>query len=232
MVKQEDEKLRELVAVLIGKLDVALPDMVGSQTPQSLRAGQQTYFGPALTDEIEAIRELLGLSNPAAHPKDFYPDTYCRNCDGTGRVPAGEGEMCGHARMNMKRWVTGVHDRGAALSWLESRGLTLEEQEAYLAAVPRALGPVGTTVQKVILRDGTRTTKEYPWHVGPDEDLPFFETEKRHPGLESDAELWMDYCRECKGTGGLGRSPQDLPAEHPWWKEIADEEDERNQHVQ
>lgn len=226
---QDDEKLRKLAAVLIGKLDVALPDMVGAQATQSLRAGQQTYFGPVITEEIEAIRELLGLPSPAAHPRDFYPDTYCRTCDGTGRVPAGEGEMCSLARMNPDFWVVGVKDRNGALEWLAGRGLSKNAAEAYLAEIPRLAGPVGTKTQKVIERGGVRTTKEFPWHVSRDEDLPFFETEERHPGLSNDAELWKDYCRECKGTGGLGRTPNDLPRDHPWFEEARRAEREKKE---
>jgi hypothetical protein len=97
----EDDQLRELVTTLIKKLDVALPEIGGFVSFVSVRSGGATqYHGPQFDGEMEALRELLGLEKPAAHPREFYPPDYCKPCDGTGQVPGGTGVASQMHRMN------------------------------------------------------------------------------------------------------------------------------------
>lgn len=204
--EDETQRLVKLATTLIGKLDVALPQIAGAQALQALRSGgRSSYDGPVLTDEIEAIRELLGLENPAAHPREFYPPDYCKHCDGTGYVPGGEGIMTNMTKMNMERWAIAVRDEEQALKWLLGRGLLAHEARELLSSLPTRVDVVGMR-DTTVIEDGSRRTEKMGWHVHKDEDLSFFGIEMRRPGWDHPerSKLWRDICPECRGTGGRG----------------------------
>lgn len=123
----DETQLRELVTVLIKKLDVALPEINGFVSSVSLRAGARTslYHGPQFDGEMDAIRELLGLENPAAHPREFYPPDYCTPCDGTGKVPGGTGVATQFHRMNPDMDPKGFDDICSTCRGSGGRGLPI-----------------------------------------------------------------------------------------------------------
>lgn len=93
-------ELRRLATRLVRKLDVALPQIQGMVAYTSMRAGSSKYDGPSLGEEVEEIRDALGLPTPAAEPHEFYPEGYCETCRGSGEVPGGEGIRTHLHRMN------------------------------------------------------------------------------------------------------------------------------------
>ena len=122
----DETQLRELVTVLIKKLDVALPEINEFVGFVSLRSGGSSqYHGPQFDGEMDAIRELLGLENPAAHPREFYPPDYCKPCDGTGKVPGGTGVASQMQRMNPDMPLEHADDICSTCRGIGGRGLPI-----------------------------------------------------------------------------------------------------------
>ncbi len=196
----EDEdlgNLRTLTTLLIKKLDVSIPEINGFVALSTLRSGSE-YHGPNFGNEMETIRKILKLDNPAAHPREFYPEGYCKPCDGSGEVPGGEGIASSVTRMNMNRYVVAVKDEERAKAWLLNIRAVTNATEAIelLSNLPLDIEYIGRRVAGV--DDVTVSPKK-------DADLSMFEIEVRRPDWDRPLERKMkDVCRECRGTGGRG----------------------------
>lgn len=205
----EHERVRKFATDLVRKLDVALPQLDGVVAFTSLRAGTPAYEGPSLEEEIEGLRALLGLPKPAAEPHEFYPEGYCETCKGSGEVPGGEGIRDRFTRMNMRRHVVAVKDRGRAVAWLLKVGAAESEEEAsaMLDKLPLDLEHIGRREVDAIYPDGTtrREIAVAPTGEIPDAEL-MFEIEERRLDADRPPERRVrDICPDCRGTGGIGR---------------------------
>lgn len=206
---RELQQFRELVTTLVRKLDVALPEVEASMTLNMLRTGAR-YDGPKLGPEIEALRALLKLPKPAAEPHEFYEPGYCQRCKGSGYVRGGDGILTRLSKMAMSRVATFVLDEEAAHRWLRQRGLTPEESLKFLQELPRQVDRVGPCEWEVRLRDGSKGTRTGECDVDEDEDLSFFNIERRPSywnkteHLRTTNRYCMDVCPDCEGTGGRG----------------------------
>lgn len=207
--------LRTLATVLIKKLDVALPQLDGIVGFNALRTGSNPYDGPNLEPEIEALREVLGLPKPAARPQEFFAPDYCKTCEGTGKVPGGDGIRDDFTRRNMRRLVTAVKDHERAVAWLlEIHGAEgRDEAEAKLSDLPLDIEHVGQRMGTVIPREGPSRRELVPAQTLPDADLSMFEIDVRRCDWDRPPEdRWKDICPECRGTGNRG-----LPVAHVGW---------------
>jgi len=207
--------LRTLTTILLKKLDVALPVLDGVIGFQSLRSGVQAYHGPALNEEMEALRALLNLPKPAAHPREFYPEGYCKTCDGEGKVPGGEGLPDRTTKMNMQRFVTAVKDEDAARKLLLARNES--DVDGLLSNLPFNLERVGSRGVPSVnaqTREQSTVTLENP--PSKDADLSMFEIEIRRWDWDRPSEKrWKDICADCKGDGGRGLPKFDYPDDEP-----------------
>ena len=170
----------------------------------------------------------MGLPTPAATPQEFYPEGYCKTCEGSGKVNGGEGIPDSHTLMNMRRYVTKVLDRGKANEWICSLLQWVKDEDkraqtrALLDNLPLEIGSQdpGQTegkpkVFRLLDRDkgfkpriAIKFEGEEDWsHYGRGTAaLPAcFETELRRCDWDQPADKrWKDICLSCEGSGGRG----------------------------
>lgn len=181
---------------LVKKLDVILPKVNSIIGFQALRASRQVYDGPDPTLNIEAIRALLDLPSPAAKERDFWPDDFCKTCDGSGKVLPQTGILPQHAQLQLELCVRSVPDRERAYRFLRSLKANYKASEARAILDRMEDGipfPVeATSRQDSVVQGWTEIGAEFLYIRRP---------------------VWpcYDICSECKGTGNRG-----LPEGYPF----------------
>lgn len=184
---------RKLALELIGRLDVMMPKVEGVIGFQSLRAGgAQVYDGPDPYPWIEKLREHCRLTDQGpATERDFWPEDYCKTCDGSGMVMPQEGTLPQGASLQL--CIRAVPDRAAAYRLLRALDPKLPATEAWaiLDKMPEEPMPV--------LSKGNGKD----WHEAP----------VVHAWTELGAEfayvrsiVWpcYDICPDCNGTANRG----------------------------
>ena len=203
-----EEASRELVRVL----DVVLPKVNGVVLLQSLRQGSAAYDGPDPSLAVERVREILGLPNPAAVERDFWPEGYCRTCDGTGEVVAGTGEMPFREGHFLDLYLTSVPD--------DERAVEILRQP--VGGVGAGRPPPPTSARRIV-----ESLKAAPFLLRRGAEVnPRFQAWTRDFKALGARFLWRrsvvhsmyDVCPDCEGTANRGlekQMPYDLDPAAP-----------------
>ena len=186
-----------LALELIGRLDVMLPKVEGVVNFQSLRQGTSAYDGPNPHPWIEKMRDHCRLKGMTRTERDFWPDDYCKTCDGSGMVMPAEGLLPQNCSLEL--YVRSVPDRAAAYRLLRRLDPKLTATAAYVFLDGLAQAP------RRVLRKGWNPVDAHE-HVRAWVELGVEFVYHRAVVLPC-----YDVCPDCKGTANRG-----LPEAHPW----------------
>lgn len=222
MTTSKDETLEALTRELIRKLDVTLPKLTGVANFHAIRSGgRDVVRGPNPYDEIEKLRNLLGLPTPAAIERDYWPEDWCRHCDGSGKVPPTQGIHPYGECQEADLYLAGVRDEDEAVRILlktkvdpdpdeELLGPMLREDvEAQRPTEEQARAIIRNLPKKPLYLEGSRIYRlREAWTKA------FMKVDATFVYIRRCVWPVFDACPECKGTANRG-----LPEATPWHRD-------------